>query len=117
MQYEKAINFLKEHSYFHDSIVDKYIITNSTFIDKKNSIVFKKNGWNDVEILLSSQKGYKVKIRLIKARRMAIHELHELIIFKVKLDKKNDKIQFSLTGGFGENHTWFEAENIEIEEI
>ena len=117
MKYEDAILFLKKYAYFHDSIVDQYVISNSTFVDEKGSIVFEKNGWNSVQIFLSSQNDYKVQIDLKGVRKMVIHEFYDDIIFKVALKKDGEKILFSITGGFGTNHTWFQADEIEFCEI
>ena len=115
MSYHQSLKFLQQHSYLHDSIVDKIEITNSTFINDKGHIVFQKSGWNDIKIYLTSQNNYKIKIKLIKVGIMKIHEFHETIIFECKLEEKNNKILFSLTGYFESSHTWFESEDIQIE--
>lgn len=117
MNCDSAINFLKNHSFFHDSIIDSILIKNSAYIDKKRSIVFGKNNWNDVEMLLSSQKGYKIKIVLKKVYKMQISEFYEVIIFKAEIKSQDGKILFSPTGGFVDRHIWFEAEEIFFEEL
>ncbi len=115
MSYSNSLKFLQEHSYLHDSIIDKIEMTNSTFVDDNGSIVFKKRGWNDIQIYLTSQNNYKIKITLVEVKRLNIHEFHEIIIFECKLEKKGNKILFSPTGDFGNNHIWFEAKDIKIE--
>jgi hypothetical protein len=117
MSFDDAKKFLENHDYLHDSIVDKCIIKNSTYVDNSGNIVFRKRNFNEVKLTISSQKGYRIEIIIRGVNELRVHESHELIIFRVCLKRKGDRILFSLTGDFSEGHTWFEAETMEFKQL
>lgn len=117
MTYDEALAFLQAHNGLHDSIVNRLSLSSSTQMNKGCDLVFERKGWNDVEIVMSCQKGYRVRVKLEKVRKMLIHETYNDIVSLIGFEKAETGIRFSLTKGFGPVHTWFEADSIELEEL
>ena len=117
MTCDEALAFLTDHNDLHDSIVDHLSLLSSTRMTEDYSLAMKREGWNAVEIILSSQQGYRVRVKMDRVRRMTVHETYEDIVFAVRIKEHGDQVHFSLTGAFGVEHTWFEADEIEFEEL
>lgn len=120
----KLNHFLREYSYFTDSIVSEIIITNSDYIRKKNGHIVVTQKGSKVEILLNQQPARKndtvmpiVKIILHNVTGSHLLEISNFIIFEVAIKQEKNNLFFSLTGEFNEGDIYFKAKKIEFIEI